>query len=71
MDCNNQKPIGFFDTGIGGISVLKEAIKLMPNENFVYFGDSKNAPYGTRPIEEVRELTFEAVEFCYQKELRL
>ena len=36
-------PIGFFDSGVGGLSVLKEAIKLMPNENYIYFGDSKNA----------------------------
>lgn len=58
-----DKPIGFFDSGVGGISVLKEAIKLLPKEDFVYFGDSKNAPYGTKEVEEVIELSFEAVDF--------
>lgn len=52
-----ELPIGVFDSGIGGISVLRELTALMPHENFIYYGDSKNAPYGTRTLEEVRELT--------------
>lgn len=52
-----EQPIGIFDSGIGGISVLRELTALMPGENFIYFGDSKNAPYGTKTIEEVRKLT--------------
>ena len=60
-------PIGFFDSGFGGLSVLREAIKIMPNEDYIYFGDSKNAPYGTKTVDEVRELTFKAVEFLLNK----
>lgn len=54
MDTLNIKnsPIGFFDSGVGGLSVMREAISIMPNENFVYFGDSKNAPYGTKELKE-------------------
>ncbi|HBC95467.1 MAG TPA: glutamate racemase, partial [Clostridium sp.] len=52
---SEDRPIGFFDSGIGGISVLREAVKILSNENFVYFGDSKRAPYGTRTVENVRE----------------
>ena len=37
-----QLPIGFFDSGVGGLSVLREAISIMPNENYIFFGDSKN-----------------------------
>jgi len=59
----NKNSIGFFDSGVGGISVLKEAIKQLPNENYIYYGDSKNAPYGTKNLEQVRELTFNASEF--------
>ena len=59
---NNEKPIGFIDSGVGGISVLKEAVKLLPKENYIYFGDSKNAPYGTKSVEEVQRLTFNACE---------
>lgn len=64
---NKNRPIGFFDSGVGGLSVLKEAIKIMPNEDYIYFGDSKNAPYGIKSAEEVRELTFKAVEFLLSK----
>ena len=53
----DTRPIVVFDSGVGGISVLREMVKLMPNEDFLFFGDSANAPYGTRTLEEVRELT--------------
>ncbi len=46
-----------FDSGLGGISVLRELVQVLPEERFLYFGDSKNAPYGTRSTEEVRDLT--------------
>jgi len=62
--------IGFFDSGIGGLSVLKEALKLMPNENYIYYGDTDNAPYGIKTKEEVRELTFSAVEFLVKHEIK-
>ena len=55
--------IGFFDSGIGGLSVLREALAAMPNEDYIYYGDSENAPYGTKTREAVRELTFNAVRF--------
>ncbi len=62
-----DRPIGFFDSGVGGISVLKEAIKLMPEENYIYFGDSKNAPFGEKDKEEIKKLTFKAVELLIVK----
>ena len=52
-------PIAVFDSGLGGISVLRELRSLMPNEHYLYFGDSANAPYGSRPTEEIRALTLE------------
>ena len=55
--------IAVFDSGVGGISVLRHLIRLMPQERFVYFGDSSNAPYGSRSTQEVRELTLAAVQF--------
>lgn len=48
--------IGVFDSGVGGISVLRELVACMPNERFLYFGDSANAPYGTKPKEQIRQL---------------
>ncbi|MBD7915583.1 glutamate racemase [Clostridium sp. Sa3CUN1] len=64
---NKNRPIGFFDSGVGGLSVLREALKVMPNEDYIYFGDSKNAPYGMKSAKEVRDLTFKAVEFLLNK----
>lgn len=58
-----ERPIGVFDSGVGGISVLRELVALMPNENFIFYGDSKNAPYGTRSLEEVQELTCRDADF--------
>ena len=53
--------IAVFDSGVGGISVLRQLVKLLPAENYLYYGDSANAPYGTRSTEEVRNLTLAAV----------
>ena len=46
--------IGFFDSGMGGISVLHEACRLLPHENFLFYGDNGNAPYGPKPLSEIR-----------------
>ena len=54
---DSHAPIAVFDSGMGGISVLRELVCCMPNEDFLFFGDSLHAPYGTRPVQEVRELT--------------
>lgn len=61
IDAEKGQPIGVFDSGVGGISVLQELIRVMPNENYIYLGDSQHAPYGTKPLETVRKLTFENV----------
>ena len=60
----NQKGdyIGVFDSGVGGISVLRHLRKLLPNERFLYYGDSANAPYGRRTTAQVQELTLAAAE---------
>lgn len=50
-------PVAVFDSGLGGISVLREMVRLMPEENFIYYGDSANAPYGTKSLDLVRSLT--------------
>lgn len=62
MEKKNENAIGVFDSGVGGISVLRELVKIMPNENYIYFGDSINAPYGTKEVKRIRELTIMNVE---------
>ena len=56
-------PIGVFDSGVGGISVLADLVHQLPDEQYVYFGDSVNAPYGVRSNEEVKRLSLNAVEY--------
>lgn len=60
----NQKNdfIGVFDSGVGGISVLRQLKKILPNERFLYYGDSAHAPYGKRSTAEVQKLTLSAAE---------
>lgn len=56
------RPIGFFDSGVGGISVLAEAMRLLPMEDFIYYGDTMHAPYGDKQPEEVLFYTHAAVD---------
>lgn len=55
-------PIGVFDSGLGGISVVRDIVRMMPNEQVLYFGDSANAPYGTKTPDEVKKLSESIVE---------
>lgn len=63
----NNQPIGFFDSGVGGLSVLHEALKLLPDENYIYYSDGDHAPYGVRSKEDVRELVLAAIGFIAAK----
>ena len=60
-------PIAVFDSGVGGLSVLRELVAQMPSEHFLYFGDSANAPYGTRPTAEIRSLTLAHAERLFDR----
>jgi len=53
---NKNEAIGIFDSGIGGITVLKEILKILPNENYIYYSDSKNNPYGDKNDKQINEL---------------
>ena len=59
---SRQDYIGVFDSGVGGISVLRQLKKLLPDERFLYYGDSANAPYGNRTTQQVQSLTLAATE---------
>lgn len=62
--------IGFFDSGVGGITVLNEALKILPNEDYIYYADTLNVPYGQKSKDEVKKYIFEAVEFLIQQEVK-
>jgi len=63
----NNKPIGVFDSGIGGLTVLKKIIETLPNEKYIYYADTDNVPYGTKPKEKVKKYINEATEFLISK----
>jgi len=64
-------PIGFFDSGIGGISVWKEVVKLLPRENTIYLADSKNSPYGSKTISEIQDISFKNTKWLIEKGCKL
>lgn len=59
----NRHPVGVFDSGIGGLTVVKEIRKLLPRENIVYLGDTARLPYGTKSIEAIIEFSIQNTEF--------
>jgi glutamate racemase len=67
----NNEPIGIFDSGIGGTSIWKEVVKLLPNENTIYLADSKNAPYGEKSSEEIIALSVKNTEYLISKGCKL
>ncbi len=62
--------IAVFDSGVGGISVLRELVALMPEENYLYFGDSANAPYGEKSTQAVRELCLQAADMLLSRNVK-
>ena len=62
-----KSPIAVIDSGVGGISVLKELLKILPNENFIYLGDNENAPYGTKTTDEVKNIMFKNVDMMLKE----
>ena len=70
ISTNAHAPIGIMDSGMGGISVLREITKLMPQENCIFFGDSKNAPYGSRSTEEIFRLTAKVVDELLERQVK-
>lgn len=65
-----MKYIGIFDSGIGGLTVVKAIIDLLPNENIIYFGDTKNCPYGIKKKDEIIRLSLEDTKFLNSFDLK-
>ncbi|PLX27627.1 glutamate racemase [Candidatus Parcubacteria bacterium] len=63
--------IGIFDSGFGGLTVLKEIVKTNPDYNYIYLGDNARVPYGGRSQELIYQYTREAVEFLFKKDCKL
>lgn len=66
----NNSPIGVFDSGVGGLSVLKELLKELPNEKFLYFGDTLRVPYGEKSLDELVVCTKRILDFFQAKKVK-
>jgi glutamate racemase len=67
----SQNPIGIFDSGLGGLTIYNEIHKLLPLENIIYLADSKNAPYGGKPKEQIIEISVKNTEFLLKNNCKL
>ena len=67
----NNKPIGIFDSGLGGLTVLKELKQKLPNEKFIYFGDTAHVPYGNKSPEIIKKYCLEITSFLLLKEIKI
>lgn len=68
---NDKRPIGIFDSGVGGLSILRDVKKLLPKENFIYLADQANNPYGGRSIADIKRLSSRIVAFLEKKDVKL
>ena len=68
---SSNSPIGIFDSGVGGTSIWKEIIKMVPNESTIYLSDSKNAPYGAKSKDEIKALSIKNTGFLIEKGCKL
>ncbi|WP_411841939.1 glutamate racemase [Salinicoccus sp. HZC-1] len=66
-----NKPIGVMDSGVGGLTVAKEIMRQLPDEQIIYFGDLKRCPYGDRPLEEVKKYTIEVADHLVSRGVKL
>src|SRR6201990_3504601 len=67
----DPRPVGVFDSGVGGLTVLHECLVTMPNEDFVYLGDHARLPYGPRPLEEIRRFAREIGTYLEGQDVKL
>lgn len=65
------RAIGVIDSGVGGLTVVNELMRQLPNEKIIYLGDTLRCPYGSRPADEVKKFTFEMVEFLLKQDIKM
>ena len=66
-----ERPIGLFDSGVGGLTVARAVIDLLPHEDVIYFGDTARCPYGPRPATEVRKFALEIMDALVEEDVKL
>ncbi|MBP3191325.1 glutamate racemase [Natronogracilivirga saccharolytica] len=71
MSSPKQAPIGIFDSGIGGLTVVKSVMNLLPNEHIIYFGDTARVPYGIKSTETIRQYALQITDFLLKKNVKM
>ena len=71
MDINTNRAIGVFDSGIGGLTVVRALMERLPFENIIYFGDTARVPYGIKSVETINRYALQITEFLIQKDVKL
>ena len=66
----DPRPIGVFDSGVGGLTVLREILRRSPDESTIYFGDNARAPYGPRPDDEIRTFSTESIDVLVERDVK-
>lgn len=66
-----NQPIGFFDSGVGGLTSIPHLMKLLPNERLIYFGDTARTPYGSKALSTIKSFTNQIVEFLVSKNVKM
>src|SRR5207245_9199628 len=68
---SDSRPSGVFDSGVGGLTVARAVLDLLPNESLIYVGDSAHFPYGPRPVEEIRGFAMEIAAALVERDVKL
>ena len=71
MDIKNNRPIGVFDSGIGGLTVVRALMERLPLENIIYFGDTARVPYGIKSVETINQYAAQITDFLLKKDVKL
>jgi glutamate racemase len=69
-EARQRAPVGVFDSGVGGLTVLRELLRELPDERFIYFGDTGNCPYGVRPEAQIQELALAVARFLLARDVK-
>src|SRR5262245_54921828 len=66
-----QAPIGVFDSGVGGLTILRDLLSELPDERYIYFGDTGNCPYGVRTVRQIQRLAMAGARFLLERRAKI
>ena len=67
----DNRPIGFFDSGVGGVTTIPHIMRMLPNESIIFFGDTARTPYGSKSAKTIRQFTLQIGEFLINNDVKM